>query len=325
MERSNAFKSFTRALVSRILRMPESGVIASVVTLTIIFTLIDVNFISFQNISGILVAASLGGIAAIGSAFLLITGEFDLSIGGNYGVSAIIFAILVSETPDFTPLWFFVVLLMGAGVGFVNGIVSTKTKVPSFVATLGMSFFLRGLALFLTQGRAVIAPEVPFLSVLNGKLYDQLRTCVIWFAVVAVLFWFLLNKTRYGNWTYATGGNINVAKAMGVDGERVKIQNFVMGGMCASAAGMIFLARFNEAFSVAGSGIELEAIAAAVIGGTSLYGGFGSGIGAALGAVLFMMIKVGLIIIGAPAFWYRAYIGGILVIASIINMWLFAK
>jgi simple sugar transport system permease protein len=317
-----------RAISKRFVAAPEFGVIASVIALGAVFTAIQPLFVSPQNIAGILTAASLGGIVSIGSAFLLISGEFDLSIGGNYGVCSLMFGMLVQFLPDFALLSFLAVLGLGAAIGLVNGVTSTRTRVPSFVATLGMSFALRGVCLALTEGRTVIVPQVPMLWILNGPIdigAGDFRTCIFWFAGTAVLFWFILNKTRYGNWTFATGGDINVAKAMGVNGERVKIQNFVIGGICASLAGMISVARFREALSIAGSGIELEAIAAAVIGGTSLYGGYGSGIGAALGAILFMMIKVGLILLGVPSFWYRTYIGLILVIASMVNMWVFSK
>jgi simple sugar transport system permease protein len=316
---------FPPGFLHRLYRVPELAVVASTIVVAAAFTAVYPAFLSASTLVGILTAASLTGIVGIAAAFLLISGEFDLSVGGTYGVSAMVLGYLISISPEYSVVALLASLGLGSLIGFVNGFVTTKLRVPSFITTLGMLFFLNAVALFLTQGVTIKSPAVPLLFVLNGPIGPDFRTSVIWFVVIAVIFWVILNKTRYGNYTYATGGNKNVAQAMGINPGKVKLQNFILVGFCAALGGAVSLGRYQMAQMQTGTGTELVVIVAAVIGGCSLFGGYGSPIGAAVGIFMLTMVNVGLVITGAPPFWYQAFVGLILVIASIINLWVFSK
>jgi simple sugar transport system permease protein len=206
-------------------------------------------------------------------------------------------------------------------IGLCNGLITLKARIPSFITTLGMMMFIRGILLAVTGGFPIPCKEQTILlDILAGRLVEDFRTSGIWFLLLTLLFAFMLNSTKYGNWVFATGGNKYVAKALGVDIEKVKLINFMLCSLLAGLAGSISLGRFRMVEPLSGSGMELETIAAAVIGGCSLTGGYGSIIGASIGALLVGMIRVGLVLAGAPAYWYQGFIGIILVIAAIINM-----
>ena len=285
----------------------------------VIFSLLSPKFFTLKNLTGIFTIVSELGIMTIGIAFLMICGEFDLSVSSVYALSGFIFVTLANQI--YSPLAFLITLVVAAVIGFLNGVITLRARIPSFITTLGMMMFLRGIMLGVTGGETVVYYGDSIMPTLLSRFIGYgFRPSHIWFLALTVLFSLILTRTRYGNWVFATGGRKEVARAMGVPVERVKIINFIISAVLAALSGCIVLARFKLANASLGLGMELEAIASAVIGGTFLMGGYGTIFGAFLGASLVGMIRTGLVMAGAPAYWYRAFVGAILIIAATINL-----
>jgi len=304
---------------SQIRRWPEFGVIIAFLTLLIIFSIFSSKFLTLRNITGILTIVSELGIMAIGVAFLMIAGEFDLSVSSVYALSGFLFVTLSNGFNS--PLAFIITLAIAAFIGFCNGMITLRAHIPSFITTLGMMLFLRGSLLAITGGESVsYKSDIIMPTILTRFIGYGFRPSHIWFLVLTLIFSIILTNTRYGNWVFATGGNKEVARAMGVNVNKVKVINFMLSSLMASLSGCIVISRFNLANASFGTGMELEAIASAVIGGTFLTGGYGTIIGVFFGAFLMGMMRTGLVMIGAPAYWYQTFVGAILIIAATINL-----
>jgi len=211
-------------------------------------------------------------------------------------------------------------LVLAIAIGGANGLLTTRLRIPSFIVTLGMMMTIRGILLLVTKGFPVSYHGKSWLFfALNGKFASEFRLSAMWLLIFLGLFMFLLNRTRHGNWSYATGGNPEVARTLGVKVNRVRLINFSLTAIFASIAGAFCFARFGMAYPTLGEGMELEAIASAVLGGCYLSGGFGTILGAFFGALVFSSLRVGLVLAGAPAYWYKAFIGIILVLGMIVN------
>ena len=214
-------------------------------------------------------------------------------------------------------------LFASAGIGFLNGLITVRAKIPSFITTLGTMMFWRGILLAVTGGFPVsyfpAATPTMFL-ILNGKFAGQFRASALWFLGIILILNIILVRTRYGNAVYATGGSRDAARVLGVDTDKVKIINFIISALLAGLAGSIQFARFFSVDPMRGQGLELEAIAATVIGGTLLTGGAGNLIGTLFGVLLMAMVRSGLVQAGAPAYWYQAFVGLIVVVAVIVNI-----
>ena len=304
---------------SQVRKWPEFGVIFAFLILFIIFSIFSSKFFTLRNITGILTIVSELGIMAIGVAFLMIAGEFDLSVSSVYALSGFLFVTLANKFNS--PLAFIITLAVAAFIGFCNGTITLKAHIPSFVATLGTQLIVRGTLLAITGGESVsYKSDIIMPTLLTRFIGNGFRPSHIWFFFLTLLFSLVLTNTRYGNWVFATGGNKAVARAMGVNVNKVKVTNFMLSALMASLSGCIVISRFNLANASFGTGMELEAIASAVIGGTFLTGGYGTIIGVFFGALLMGMMRTGLIMIGAPAYWYQAFVGAILIIAATINL-----
>lgn len=296
------------------------GALSGLLAILIVFTLLSNKFLTWQNFVGIFTITSELGIIAVGICFLMISGEFDLSVGSVFAVAPMLGALLANRGIPLL-LAFFVGILFASLIGFFNGIIVTKAKIPSFIVTLGSMMFFRGLLLAVSGGFPIVyqGSHSVFLDALGGKIFLGMRASGIWFIVSMLVFSIILNHTRYGNHVFSVGGNAGTAKAVGIGVQRVKIINFICCSAMAGLAGFTMFGRFHSIDPTAGSLLELEAIASAVIGGTLLTGGYGSIIGAFIGAFLIGMVRSGLILAGAPAYWYKGFIGIVLVISVIIN------
>jgi simple sugar transport system permease protein len=304
---------------SQIRRWPEFGVILAFLVLLVIFSIFSSNFLTLRNITGILTIVSELGIVAIGVAFLMIAGEFDLSVSSVYAFSGFLFVTLANKYNS--PLAFIITLAIAAFIGFCNGMITLRARIPSFIATLGMMLLLRGSLLAVTGGESVsYSSDAIMPTILTRFIGFGFRPSHIWFLALTLIFSIMLTNTGYGNWVFATGGNREVARAMGVNTNKVKVTNFMLSALMASLSGCIVISRFNLANASFGTGMELEAIASAVIGGTFLTGGYGTIIGVFFGALLMGMMRTGLVMIGAPAYWYQTFVGAILIIAATINL-----
>ena len=316
-------------------RIGESPlVIAStgLILLFLVFSFVAPHFLSFYALSNMLTFASVNGIVVAGVAFLMISGEFDLSVGSNMAVVAFVFAFsLLGHVPPVVAM--VLALATAAVLGLINGSVVVFTGIPSFIVTLGTLLAYRGIARSFGEGRTVridyAAEARPALfAVLNGymdpinRLTDpagNLRVSSLWFIGLVILLTIVLVRTRYGNHVFAAGGNPSAALAQGVNVKRVKLINFVISGFSAGLAAVILFAQRTTVTEVLGEGVELTAVAAAVIGGVSIGGGSGTIVGAALGILMLGVLDQGLVLTGVPNNVFRGVVGAIVILSVIVN------
>lgn len=320
-------KTSNRYVATSILQYPELGVGISLFVISAVFVVITPEkFLTLPSLYSILTLAGELGVVSIGVAFLMISGEFNLAVGSIYALAPLGVAIMMQSGVDML-VASAVMLLVSFAIGLAMGYITIKAGIPSFITSLGFMMFLRGVLLAVTGGFPERMPHDHWLAgVLNGVILEEgLRTSAIWLIFFAVLFAFLLNWTPYGNWTYAVGGSASTARELGVPVAKVKIINFGVSSLFAGFAGLMAFSRFRIVDPTFGIGLELEAITSAVLGGCLLSGGYGSVIGTFLGAVLVATTNVGLVLAGAPAYWYRAFIGVLLIVATIINHFVVRK
>jgi simple sugar transport system permease protein len=309
---------------ARLVDYPEIVALISFLTLFLFFAVV--------SITNILTIASVKGIFVVGVAMLMISGEFDLSVGSTLAVAGYVFALTLEGgvSPVLATL---LALTVSALLGLINGLIVTKTGIPSFIATLGTLLAYRGIARALGGGDfARYTGERPFLfTILNGNLefINKLDTpagnasvAIFWFLLFVIIAALVMRGGRYGNWVYATGGNRDAALAQGVRTKFVVVTNFVVTGFLAGFAGLVQFASRPAVDPLRGDGWELIAVAACVIGGIWLKGGYGTIIGAALGIVLLQMVEQGLILIGVDVQLFQATIGLILILAVIVSTYL---
>jgi ribose/xylose/arabinose/galactoside ABC-type transport system permease subunit len=390
-------------------RTPEASAFIGFMLVFLFFSTTSSLFLQLETASSILVSQATAGIAAIGITMLMISGEFDLSVGSTLAVSALIFLQLVSVNVP-PPLAAIVGVLTGLALGLINGLLLVWTRIPSFIVTLGTLQAYRAIALTDIRGgrimryadyfseppyvyfhpvvvilvaAAVIAfviwlatrltpgfadrlrkstgivqvgtviqalflaavgigivltmifllvrqlgdmttlVRVDFFDLLNGKLNltadSNFRMSMIWWTLLVAIFTIILTQTRYGNAVFATGGNPGAARAQGIPVDSVRIINFVVSGGLAAIAGVIAVGREQVVNPLQSQGLELEVIAAAVIGGTLLSGGYGSIIGALLGVLITGMLRTGLVQLRVPAEIFQGAIGVILIVTVVVN------
>src|SRR5690242_19092182 len=304
-----------------LVRRRELGPLAGMIVAVVAFNVASPYFFSKQSLIAITSTAAPVSIVAVAVSFLLISGEFDLSVGTMYALTPIVWIILFQQQ-GWDPTY---ALLMSLAIamlfGLANGLVTVLFRVPSFIVTLGAFFVMEGLNnLLIGGGDFVIGGDQPIFSILGGRLgTTPFYATVLWMLAVVFIGWFVLTRMTYGNWSIAAGSNPAVARAMGVPVGRVKIANFIATALLAGFAGCLQSAYLRSVTQGQGQDLALLAITAIVVGGTSIYGGTGSIIGAAIGAFLVSVIEVGLILVGAPGTFYISFIGGVLVFAVILN------
>ncbi len=297
----------------------EIGIATGFIVTAIVFSLLSNKFLTFPTFASIMTLAAELGVMSIGEAFLMISGEIDLSVGSIYALSAILFAKLIASGVP-SPISLLLTLATCGVIGALNGIITIKTRIPSFITTLGSMMSVRGLVLVLTGGFTVsFMGESLLLDALAGDVGGGFRASGIWLIVLTVVFTILLNFTQYGNWVFASGGKADAARAMGVNVAKVKMINFITSSLMAGLSGTLAFSRLRFAVAAQGVGLELEAIASAVMGGCLLTGGYGSIIGTVMGAILLSMIRNGLVLAGAHPYWYTFFVGIVIILNSIIN------
>ncbi len=271
-------------------------------------------FLSVANLTNVARQVSINGILAVGVTFVLLTAGVDLSLGSVVALSGVACATFAhpGEYSVFIPLA--IGLLTGAACGLLNGVLVTRGGVAPFIVTLGMMTIARGLALILSGGRPV-ANMSNELTALAGDIWG-VPIPVLCFAGVAITAWFFLKNFRLGRHIYAVGGNENAARAAGVPVERVKLFAYGLCGLLTGLAGVVLAARITTGQPNAGQAYELDAIAAVVIGGTSLSGGVGTITGTLLGVLLIGVINNGLDLMGVSSY-YQAVIKGVIIVGAV--------
>jgi|TARA_A100001391_G_scaffold190664_5_gene163394 ribose/xylose/arabinose/galactoside ABC-type transport system permease subunit len=278
----------------------------------------DFRYLSPQNLAILMRAVPVLGCLALGVGILMIAGEFDLSVGSVYALTAIVMAVQVSAGMSgflAAPL----AVLLGVAIGVLNGLITLRFNLPSFIVTLGGLLFWRG-AVLLYNGAVQVRfdPEPIFTEIFAGTLLG-FNAAFLWFLALTFAFYMLVHHHRFGNHVFATGGNRPAATAIGINTGRVKIIAFAIAGGMAAVAGILATARVGSVQPGQGTGLELQAIAACVIGGLSLRGGRGSIIGVFLGALLIHTITNVLLLLRAPGFYLEMFIAVLIVGASILN------
>ena len=302
----------------RLLARPEAGVVMAAVAIFVFFAIFAPRFLSVIVMSNVLLLSAELGIVAVGVTMLMVAGEFDLSVGSVLGLGAGMVVVWMNAGWP-VPLAIFTALVVAAGIGVVNGLLVTRLQIHSLIVTLGGLMFYRACVLAITGGFPIrLDVEFPFLELFNFW-WGPIPGTFLWFVAFIVLFTIIITSTKFGNWVYASGGGREAANEMGVPVDRVKIMCFACASMLAASAGIIQMSRLNSVDALRGSQLELEAVLAVVVGGALLTGGRGSIVGAALGVVMVSMIKQGLILMGIPAFWFKAGIGVVLILAAYIN------
>jgi len=277
-------------------------------------------FTRHANIEVLLALGPEFSIVALGVGMLMISGEFDLSVGSILVFCSFIF-IRLFETGMNLFLAGGITLGAGALLGFLNGLITTKARIPSFITTLGTMMLWRGMTLILSQGftRPFNPEVVPLLSsILTGKIGGILPVQVVWFGVFGLILGVVLHFHKFGNWVYATGDNKEAARAMGINTDRVKTICFMIVGILCAFVAVMQIVRVSTFSSRAGDGWELKAIAASVVGGTSLMGGIGSMVGIFLGALTISVIENGLVVSRIPYFW-TYIVFGLVIISSVVS------
>ncbi len=293
----------------------------------IVLSLFVPNFGTMRTVSSFISGASINAIVVIGVTLLMIAGEFDLSVGSMMAMGGYIFAMLVlgGQSPVLAVL---LALIVTSLLGLLNGILTVTTRIPSFIVTLGTRSIYRAAVWILSGGVMIQTTEkLPVFDTLNGRLDlinnlfagANFRMATLWALVLGIILQIALTRSQFGNRVFATGGNPGAAVAQGVDIKQIKVICFTITGLLAGWAGVLTFSQFKTVFVATGTGLELTAIASAVVGGTMLTGGVGSIIGGLLGVALVSALRSGVILLGLPSDNFEAIVGVTIVAASILN------
>lgn len=291
----------------------------SLVLMFIFFSFSTEYFFNFENLITVALQTSVIGVLAIGATFVIITAGIDLSVGAVMAVSGVCCGLAIAAG---LPLYIGVPagMLGGTAFGFATGLLVAKLKIPPFIVTLGMMMIARGITMVLTQGRAIYFSNEPvFKYISQGKLFDAVPYPVIYLFAIALISGIILKKTAMGRCIYAVGGNEEAARLSGIKVVKTKLFVYSYAGLLTGIGGVILAARLNSAQPTAGLGYELEAIAAAVIGGTSLMGGEGTITGTVIGAFIMAILKNGLNLMNVSQFWQMVAMGVVVISAVYLD------
>ncbi|MBS4208231.1 sugar ABC transporter permease [Bacillus sp. FJAT-50079] len=300
----------------RLMKIRELSILLFMIVFFIFVGSVNHEFIAGDTISLLVKASVILLVMAIGQSFVLYTANIDVSVGSIMGLSAAVCGVLLTSNVNIG-LVIPIVLLVGAAVGIINGVGVAYFKIPSIIMTLGMLGIIRGAMLIFTAGMWI--EDIPnfYKKLANVKLIGI--SLPVWVtAVILVIAHLFLTKTKFGRYFYAVGDNEDGARLVGLPVEKVKVLAFIFSGISASIAGLVFVMNIGFVPNQTGSGIELQVIAAAVLGGVSLTGGIGTVYGAALGAIFFTVINNSLVYLKIPAYWNNA-ISGLLLIIIVVG------
>ncbi|GEQ33377.1 ribose ABC transporter permease [Marinilactibacillus psychrotolerans] len=312
-------KSITQTKAKRSELFRKLGPLIALIVLVTVVTFLNTNFISPTNLLNLLRQVSVNALIAFGMTFVIITGGIDLSVGSTLALSGALTAgILAAGVPPVVAI--FAGLLIGAALGLLNGIVITKGKVAPFIATLATMTIFRGLTLVYTEGNPItgFSDDFTFLFFGRGYLFGIPFPVVLMAIAFGILF-VLLHKMTFGRKTFAIGGNENASYIAGIKSDRVKYTVYAISGMMSALAGLILTSRLNSAQPTAGTAYELDAIAAVVIGGTSLAGGKGRIVGTLIGALIIGTLNNGLNLLGVSSFYQQVVRGIVIIIAVLLD------
>lgn len=342
-----------------LIRRPEAGAAAGLLATMIIFALLPgaANLYSLQGSMTFLTLSAELGIIATAAALLIIAGEFDLSVGSMIGFAGVVIGLAVRELHF--PLWGGIGLAFAVAIltGYLNGLIVVKTKLPSFIVTLASLFILRGLSIGITRavtGRTQIpyildeVPDPATAALFNGHIFTGffhwmaeqgwiaarsdgtpfiagIPMSIAWWLALTALAGYVLTQTKYGNWIFATGGDADIARNVGVPVGHVKISLFIYTACAATLLATIQVMEAGSADTTRGLLKEFEAIIAAVIGGVLLTGGYGTVYGVLFGALIFGLVQMGIFYTGIDTDWFKVFLGIVILIAVLVNNYIRVK
>ena len=295
---------------------------ASLVALLVFFSVASPNFMQLDNLVSILQATAVNGVLAIASTFVIVSAGIDLSVGTLMTFCAVMAGLVLTNHGLPLPLGIAAAIATGAGCGLVSGLVIAKLKIPPFIATLGMMMLLKGLSLVISGTKPIYFNDTPGFSAISqdsliGDLVPALPipNAVLILFLLAIAASVVLERTALGRYTYAIGSNEEAIRLSGVDVDFWKIVVYALGGGICGVAGLLIASRLNSAQPALGQGYELDAIAAVVIGGTSLSGGSGTILGTIIGAFIMSVLTNGLRILSVAQEWQTVVTGVIIILA----------
>jgi ribose/xylose/arabinose/galactoside ABC-type transport system permease subunit len=313
-------------MFKNLLGKKEVGILGALLGLFLFFSILSPYFFQLENLINIFRQVSLLGVIAMGMSLVIVCGEIDLSVGSLYGASAIIAGLMLIGK---VPLWLSLVIGLGTGTAFglINGILISYARIPALIVTLGMMNIARGFALIVSGGqvinlspRTVPAPELKFFLFLGqGKVYS-IPVMSIVFIVVAIIVYFIFGRTILGFRMKAVGGSKNAARATGINEKHIKLAAFAIIGLLSAVAGLLNFSFLGNVQGTSGQGMELNAIAAVIIGGTSLAGGEGTIIGTVIGVLIMGVLNNGIILLGVSPFWQMTIIGIVIIFAVALDI-----
>jgi ribose transport system permease protein len=320
-ERKNAKSLFRSDAMQRLLAF------GALILLFIVFSIASPYFLTFDNIIGILLATAVNGVLALGVTFVIITAGIDLSVGTVMTFSAVMTGVFITNLHLPVPIGILGGVLAGTLAGFVNGNVISRMKIPPFIATLGMFYIAKGLSLVISELKPIYFNDTPaFREMTMGSALGNIipgfpvpNAVFIMFGA-AFIAHLILSRTILGRYTFALGSNEEATRLSGVNVASWKTAVYTLGGMFAGVGGVLMASRLNSAQPALGSGYELDAIAAVVIGGTSLSGGEGSILGTIIGAFLISTLTNGLRILSVPQEWQMVVTGTIVILAVFLDI-----
>jgi simple sugar transport system permease protein len=324
-------------LYQRLLARPAAGAAIIAIFIWIVSAILGGSggFLTFQGTLSYLDVAAQIGILGTSVALLMIAGEFDLSIGSLVGFASIVIGIGITTMG--LPIWLAILIavVLTVALGFVNGIIVTRTGLPSFIVTLATLFIFKGLTVVATAS----ITNIPYIPI-SRELVDndlvarffnwsvvlpvggELKVSIIWWIVLTAVGAYLYSRTRFGNWIAGVGGSPSAARNLGVPVARVKVTLFMLTALSAAILAAITSMTFYSGDVLRGQGNELRAITTAVIGGTLLTGGYGSVVGTAIGALALGMAQIGIFFAGINADWYNIALGTVLLVSVVLNNWI---
>jgi ribose transport system permease protein len=303
--------------------MQKALAFGSLVALVLVFSVLSANFRTVANLMNILQATSVIGVLAVSATIVIITGGIDLAVGTAMTFTAVTAGMLLTWLGLPIPVGVLGAILMGALTGLVSGAFITKMRIPPFIATLGMMLVLKGLSLILTGTKPIYFNDSPgFTSIASGSVLSKIipgfplpNGVLVLFTVAALIAW-VLGRTTLGRYTYALGSNEEATRLSGVNVDAWKMAIYALAGAVTGVAGVLIASRLNSAQPALGQGYELEAIAAVVIGGTSLAGGRGTILGTLIGALIMSVLTNGLRILSVAPEW-QVVATGIIIIGAV--------
>lgn len=305
------------AFASRLMESEYAALTLALFVLILIMSTLSPYFLTQHNIMNVLRQVSLQAIVAIGITMIILSGEIDLSIGSSQGLVGV-FAVMILNATGSIFVSFLGSILIGVVIGSINGLLVTKGKINSLIGTLGMMAIIRGVAMVVTEAKAV-QTQIKAFQVIGTGYWGPFPIPVILTIILVAIFYYILHHTTFGRYMYAVGGNGEASRLAGIPVHRIKLMAYIISGALTAFSAFILASRMNSGQPNAGVGFEMEVIGAVILGGISLTGGTGSLLGALLGILILGVLSNGLILLNVSSFWQDIARGVVIILAVYLD------